>query len=280
MLSRFLPAHFRKIGYGFLLIALLQLQGCISMPLLDQTGAKSLTVRAPSASEYSVSQDAVGGYRLSVGDQIEVKLFYNPELNENLVIRPDGKISMQLIGEQRIAGLTPAETENLLVQKFTGIVKEPVLTVIVRKYVTQRVYIGGEVHSQSSVPMEGPMTLMQAVFHAGGFKFNAERRNVLVFRNNGLPDAKVFMVNLDQQLDVQGSAEPQCEPAPQCQQDPATGQIRLGDIALYPNDIVYVPQTGIGKLAQFLDENIAKIIPLYKNMGVNLYYDLHPRKYP
>jgi hypothetical protein len=62
---------------------------------------------------------------------------------------------------------------------------------------------------------------------------------------------------------------------PQCARDPATGVLRLGDIVMQPNDIVYVPQSAIGQLAQFMDENIGRIVPLFRNMGVNLYYQIN-----
>lgn len=225
---------------------------------------------ATSAAAPGAAQD----YRLAVGDSIEIKLFYNPELNELQVIRPDGRITMQLIGELQAAGLTTAEMEAQLKAKFTGILRTPTPSVFVRKYVLQRVFVGGQVNNPSTVPVEGPLTLMQAIFHSGGFKFTAERRNVLVFRNNGLPSAEVLIVNLEQQLNAaQTSAD--CEPMPKCAQEVPAGTFRRGDVALLPNDIVYIPQTAIGQLAQYMDENIGRIIPLFRNMGVNLYYQLN-----
>lgn len=260
----------RRAG-AVLLAALLPpvIGGCAAP--LPTAQAPLMPLRAALPEPNAPAPDA-GGYRLSVGDQIEVKMFNNPELNELQAVRPDGRITMQLVGEMRAAGLTTAELEAQLKQRFTGIVRTPQPTVFVRKYVQQRVYVGGQVNTPLVVPVEGPITLMQAVFHAGGFRFNAEKRNVLVFRNNGLVDAMTLVVDLEQQLQP-GYAT--CTPEPACRTDPATGQLRNGDIALQPNDIVYVPQNSIGHLAQYMDENIGKIVPLFRNMGVNLYYQLN-----
>lgn len=255
----------------FALAALLPLAACMSAPPLPVADAPLMALRT-AAPDATAASTASQGYRLSVGDTIEIKLFYNPELNEQQVIRPDGRITMQLIGELQAAGLTSADLEALVRQRYTGILRTPVPAVFVRRYVPQKVYVGGHVNQPAAVPVEGPVTLMQAVFQVGGFKFNAEKRNVLVFRNNGLPDASVMVVNLDQQL-TPGSVV--CEPLPQCAADPATGVLRQGDVVLQPNDVVYVPQTSIGQLAQYMDENIGKIIPLFRNMGVNLYYQLN-----
>ena len=255
---------------GLALLAL-SLTACVAP--LPTPQAPAVVVRPAPQQPVKAADDGANLYHLSVGDLIEIKFFYNPELNEAQAIRPDGRISMQLVGELHAAGLTTGELEGLLKQKYDGIVKVPRPTVFVRKYVQQRVYVGGQVNTPVVVPVEGPVTLMQAVFHAGGFRFNAEKRNVLVFRNNGLPSSEILVVNLEQQLEpVPPSA--QCTPGQPCQND-GTILARIGDITLLPNDIVYVPQTTIGQVAQFMDENIGKIIPLYRNMGVNLYYQLN-----
>lgn len=261
---------FRKVRLALFASALLLLGAC-SAPIVSTVDAPALPARlATSAAPPAVAQD----YRLSVGDSVEIKLFYNPELNELQVVRPDGRITMQLIGELQAAGLTTAEVEAQLKTKYTGILRTPTPSVFVRKYVQQRVFVGGQVSNPSAVPVEGPLTLMQAIFHSGGFKFTAEKRNVLVFRNNGLPNAEVLVVNLEQQLNA-AQTSTDCEPMPKCAQDVPAGTFRRGDVALLPNDIVYIPQTAIGQLAQYMDENIYRIIPLFRNIGVNMYYQLN-----
>ena len=263
----------------FVLIGLMA--GCSSAPLTTANEAM-VPIKAANADN---TQTASDDYRLAVGDAIEVKLFFNPEMNESQAIRPDGKITMQLIGELMVAGMTTAEVEELLRSRYVGLLKKPQPTVFVRKFAPQRVYIGGQVPTPAAIPFEGPLTLMQAIITTGGFRFNAEKRNILVFRNNGLSNAETLVVNLEQQLEPVGtqSAAANCATsicptdAPLKVADNAPGYIRRGDIRLQANDIIYVPQTTIGQVAQYMDENFAKIFPLYHNMGVNLYYQLNKR---
>ena len=73
-------------------------------------------------------------YRIQVGDQLDIKFFYNAELNEQVTVRPDGRISLQLVREITTAGLTPAELTDLLTNKYAKELKKPEVTVIVRSF--------------------------------------------------------------------------------------------------------------------------------------------------
>ena len=84
-------------------------------------------------------------YTIAPGDQLDIKFFYNPELNETITVRPDGMISLQLIDEIQAAGLQPAELDQKLTDLYSSELRKPVLTVIVRSFTRQRVYVGGEV---------------------------------------------------------------------------------------------------------------------------------------
>lgn len=90
-------------------------------------------------------------YRLSAGDKLDIKFFYNPELNETVVVRPDGRISLQLVDEVAVAGITPAQIDVLLTSKYSRELKRPDVTVIVKSFGVQQVYVGGEVGRQGPV---------------------------------------------------------------------------------------------------------------------------------
>ena len=113
-------------------------------------------------------------YSIQPGDQLDIKFFYNPELNENVTVRPDGVISLQLVDEIHASGLTPAQLDDLLTQKYSHELKKPMITVIVRSFAMQRVYVGGEVNRQGFVNLTAGMTPLQAVLEAGGFKETAD----------------------------------------------------------------------------------------------------------
>ena len=82
----------------------------------------------PSANVQSkVQHQIIPEYRLQPGDEIEIKFFYNPSLNEKLIVRPDGKISLQLIDELFVAGLTPAQLDKILTKRYATELKQPEL---------------------------------------------------------------------------------------------------------------------------------------------------------
>ncbi|MCX5844387.1 MAG: polysaccharide biosynthesis/export family protein [Deltaproteobacteria bacterium] len=96
----------------------------------------------PQPTLYASEQE----YRLQPGDTLDIKFFYNPELNEQVTVRPDGRISLQLIREIRVAGLTPDELTNLLIKKYSAELIKPEITVIMRTFAGNKVYIDGEVN--------------------------------------------------------------------------------------------------------------------------------------
>ena len=68
-------------------------------------------------------------YIIQPGDQLDIKFFYNPELNESVTVRPDGKISLQLVDEVQAAGLEPAELDAKLTEAYSQELKKPMVTV-------------------------------------------------------------------------------------------------------------------------------------------------------
>ena len=196
-------------------------------------------------------------YRMLPGDQLDIKLFFNPELNETILVRPDGKISLQLIDEVQAAGLTPAQLDTELTRLYSQELKRPSVTVILRSFTGQRVYIGGEVTTPSLIALTAGMTPLQAVMNAGGFKETAKPAGVIVIRKG--PDNRPIPLRVDLQRIIDGDTTAE-------------------DLQLQPYDIVYVPKTWIAKANKFVNEYIEKLF-LYRGttLGFGFTYDLNPR---
>jgi protein involved in polysaccharide export with SLBB domain len=179
-------------------------------------------------------------YLLSPGDSVEVKFAYAPDFNDAQLIRPDGKIAMQLIGDVQAAGRAPQELRDSLQAAFSSVIKSAELTVIVRKYAERHVYISGEVNRPGNVPIRSKLTILEAIMDAGGFTVpTAKLSTVLLIRNeNGKWHG--YSLNLEDQLH--------------------RGEVN--QIELQPSDIVYVPRTTITKIDQFVDQYINKVIPI------------------
>ncbi|MBN2132830.1 MAG: polysaccharide biosynthesis/export family protein [Sedimentisphaerales bacterium] len=192
-------------------------------------------------------------YTLHAGDVLDIKFFHMPELNETLPIRPDGKISLQLVDEVDAAGLTPAELDALLTERYAASLENPELTVIVRTFTSQRVYVGGEVQTPAMLPLAADLTALQAIIQAGGLKSTAELSNIVIIRNRGTATPELISLNL-KEASTPGGAPPQ--------------------VPLQPGDIIMVPKSGIAQLNQFVDQYVDEVLPRALNFG--FYYNLNP----
>jgi len=188
-------------------------------------------------------------YRIQAGDQLDVKLFYNSELNEQVIVRPDGRISLQLAPEIIAAGVTPAELTGQLKKIYASVIKNPEIVVIVKSFTAQRVYVDGEVARPGIVTLTNDMTLMQAISQVGGFKDTARRDEVIVVRRSADGKAVSTVVNVDGAID---------------------GSDMKQDITLLSYDVVFVPKTAIANVNVWVDQYLRRNIPIPIGAGYNL----------
>jgi protein involved in polysaccharide export with SLBB domain len=179
-----------------------------------------------------------GKYRLEPGDQLDVKFYYNTELNESLTVGPDGFISLQLVGEVQAAGSTPGELSEQLHRLYTGRIPDPEVTVIARSFASQVAYVGGEVANPGTCELRGRMTCAQALLSRGGARSSARLSQALLIRFLGPDSTLVRQVNLDRVLDGD-----------------------VPDIRLQAYDVLYVPKTSIARVGQFVQQFINDIVP-------------------
>ena len=196
---------------------------------------------APPAMQGAMDAEPITDYRLRPGDEIEVKFFYHPELNERLMIGPDGKISLQLIDEVLAAGLTSFQLDEVLTKAYARYLENYSISVIVREYSGLKVYVGGEVVQPGFLSLKGNMSVLQSIYASQGFKVSAKPENVVLLRKgpDNRPVAKI--INLTPVL---------------------SGEQMENDVYLMPSDIVYVPKTWIAKAGDFVDQYIRKVLML------------------
>jgi protein involved in polysaccharide export with SLBB domain len=176
---------------------------------------------------------------LRAGDSLDFKFQYWPELDDSQTIRPDGNISLQLVGEVKADGLTPTQLNQKLKELYADKIKNPEITVIVRSLGARAVYVGGEIFTPGEVELKDKMTVLSAVMAAGGFnKTTAEIKNVVIVR---FLDDKYYATTVDLESYINN---PQSDP-----------------LFLASQDIVYVPRTKIVELNQWVEQNISKMIP-------------------
>ena len=120
----------------------------------------------PSQEEEALSQD----YVIGPEDSVEVQVWKNPDLSRTVTVRPDGKISLPLIGDVLTAGQTATQLTEAVTEKLKAYYKEPAqVTVIVSQVNSYAIYVLGEVHTQGKHVVRSGTTFLQAISLAGGF---------------------------------------------------------------------------------------------------------------
>jgi protein involved in polysaccharide export with SLBB domain len=222
----------------FLAVIIITLTSCApaikNLTPLDQAGAQNLLYPGQE-------------YRIQAGDQLDIKFYYNPELNELVTVRPDGRISLQLVHEIMAAGLTPAELTGVLKEKYAVEVKQPEITVIVRLFGGQQIYVGGEVNRPGAFNLIGSMTVLQSISLAEGLKDTARTKEMVIVRRGVDNKPLIMTINLKKVID---------------------GTDMSQDIILKPFDIVFVPKSSVAEVNVWIDQYIRRNIPFQPGFGI------------
>jgi polysaccharide biosynthesis/export protein len=124
-------------------------------------------------------------FRMSREDVIEVSVWKEPELSRTVPVRPDGKITLPLIGEMQAEGLKPAELEANVQKALTPLVRDPRVTVIVHDVNGAKVFVTGMVGHPGAFPLRSSMNVLQALAMAGGLAEFADRGDIKVLHFDG-----------------------------------------------------------------------------------------------
>ncbi len=197
-------------------------------------GAVSLGLAACVTTQPNLpSTDMVGGdgprvlvasYKMAVGDQLQINVWKNDVLSLSQPIRPDGKISMPLIGDVRAVGLTPEELAGKIEVKLADYVKSPNVTVILTNLqghaFLSRIRVTGSVAQNVSMQYYQGMTVLDAVLEAGSVDLYADANNTKLHRRteNGAETYDIRLKNIMQEGDMSTN------------------------ITLMPGDIITVPE--------------------------------------
>jgi polysaccharide export outer membrane protein len=143
-------------------------------PAAAATAAAATTVRPWNEQEY----------RLGAGDKLRVEVYGEAQLSQSLQVRPDGKITLPLVGDTAAAGRTAIELRDAVTTSLKEYVTNPVVTVIVVEATASQVYLIGEIGTPGAQVLTGPMTVLQALAQAGGLKEFADRGDIRILRKS------------------------------------------------------------------------------------------------
>ena len=154
-------------------------------------------------------------YEIGAEDILLVRVWREAELSGGHQVRPDGKITMPLIGEIQAAGQTPELLKNKITEALSEFINKPEVIVSVQSVQSRRYYITGEINRPGAYPLVVPVTILEALTNSGGFREFADLKNIKILRKG-----KVLKFNY---------------------KDVSNGKKMEQNILLQPGDTVIVP---------------------------------------
>ena len=136
----------------------------------------------PNAASGETGTGTPPDYVIGADDTLHISVWKEPDLSETLPVRPDGKISMPLLGDVEAAGLTPTQLGTSVTEKLKKYVADPRVTVVVTAMNSQRIFVTGEVTHSGSMTLLPHMTMLQALASAGFTQF-ANLKGIYLLRN-------------------------------------------------------------------------------------------------
>ncbi len=138
----------------------------------------------PDASRAAAGRPtALAEYRIGNGDKLRIEVYKDQQLSQSVQVRPDGRITLPLIGDLDAADQTPVELRDSITTALKAYVTNPTVTVIVVEATAAIAYVVGEVNHPGAVTLQGgPLTVLQALAMAGGFKDFADINGIRVLR--------------------------------------------------------------------------------------------------
>jgi polysaccharide biosynthesis/export protein len=208
----------------------------------------AVALSSAAAQTASTEAKAVPAYILHSGDTLDIKVYNLPELNQGLVIRPDGAIADALGDEIKAAGMSASELASRLAGIYGKTFRSPKVSVSIVGFSSQKIYVGGEVGQPGAIPLDSDLSVASALIRAGGTKDTAELKDVVLVRGTE-----------HRTIDVSSILT---RNAP--------------DVALQPGDMIYVPKSTVniyvgGEVSQpgleTLQGNITALMAVIKAGG-------------
>jgi polysaccharide biosynthesis/export protein len=239
---------FNFFSIGFVCAAAFMVSSCADSTATEPTPA-------PQQSGLKSIEDApaIAPYQLQVGDTMDIKVRLNPELNESVIVPPDGLISTVMAQDVMAYGRTVQELRGDLTKQYQEELTDPHISVIMRTFAPNRVYVTGEVALPGEFVTAGPnLTLLQAIARAGGLKNSASTDNIIIIRhgNNAPPVAYTVDYNAAK-----------------------SGFYPQKDVRLAAYDVVFVPRSDIADVYLYFQQFVQQFLPA----SFGLSYQINPQ---
>ncbi|MFL6193323.1 MAG: polysaccharide biosynthesis/export family protein [Thermoanaerobaculia bacterium] len=153
----------------------------LAISRIAAAAALALLLAGPAVSQVNrTEEDPPNAYAIGIGDILEISVWKNPDLAATVPVRPDGRISVPLLGDVQAAGMTPLALKQTLTDGYKEYVTAPGVSVVVKEIHSRKIFITGEVKTPGSYDLPPRGKLMQAVALAGGLTPYAKGRVVVL----------------------------------------------------------------------------------------------------
>jgi len=146
-------------------------------------------------------------YVIGSDDLLSINVWQEHELSLVIPVRPDGKISLPLVGELYVAGLTAWQVQDTIAQHLKEYLEHPKVTVIVQETKSQRFNVVGEVQKPGSFEFGHPVTILDAIALAGGLRDFAQSKKMYVIRIEANGSREKIRINYNDLLKGKPSAQ-------------------------------------------------------------------------
>lgn len=195
---------------------------------------------------FAAWDDQEPDYLFYPGDQLDLAFPGAPELNRNLVIAPDGRISLPMIGQVMAAFQSLRQLQDDLRKAYTPFLRNPSVEIALKQATAMRVLVGGEVRNGGWVDMGADMDALQAVMAAGGLLPSARSGQLVLIRRSA--DGRPMRRTLDLKAALRG-----------------TGEL----VALRRFDVLFVPRSTIAEANLFMQQYVRDLLPFGLSYSLN-----------
>ena len=203
------------------------------------SGASVSGVNTQSEKADGLGDPSFGGerhplYRLTKSDIVDLNFTFSADYNQSLTVQPDGFVVLKGAGTILAEGLTLPELQQAVVDKYSGVLRQPEITLTLKDFDKPYFLASGEVTKPGKYELRGDLTVNEAIAIAGGFTQQARHSQVVLFRRVSTGVAETHVLDLKRMLDAHDMRE---------------------DLHLRPGDFVFVPQSRITKIRRFVPTN-------------------------
>lgn len=198
--------------------------------------------------------DEIPEYGFIPGDELDVKLIYNPEFSDRVIVAPDGLIHLSLIGPVQVLNRTPSDIAEEVRQRYAAEFRHPEAVVVPRMFSSEIIYVGGEVQRAGVLKLAHRMGVLEGVMEAGGFRETARPDRVILIRRTRQDKPMLKVVNVRKILEGGGEK----------------------DVPLHRFDVIFVPRSNLAEVNLWLQQLLYNNLALSSGFSYTINRDVRP----